>query len=49
MIIESNESKMWRTAIYLRRSKDERNTDERNAIENQREFLLDFVTRNPDI
>lgn len=48
-MIESSKEKIWKAIIYLRCSNDECNVDERNTIENQRKFLLDFTSRNPDI
>ena len=46
---KTNEPKIWRADIYLRLSKDDRDKSESNSIKNQREMLLDFVSRNPDI
>jgi len=48
-MIKANETKVWRADIYLRLSKDDRDKSESNSIKNQREMLLDFVSRNPDI
>jgi len=45
----TGETKTWRADIYLRLSKDDRDKSESNSIKNQREMLLDFVSRNPDI
>ena len=45
----TNEIKIWRADLYLRLSKDDRDKSESNSIKNQREMLLDFVSRNPDI
>ncbi|MDR0818242.1 MAG: recombinase family protein [Oscillospiraceae bacterium] len=40
----------WNAILYLRISKEDRNRlDESNSIKNQRDLLLDFVGRNPDI
>jgi DNA invertase Pin-like site-specific DNA recombinase len=44
-----NENKVWRADLYLRLSKDDRDKTESNSIKNQRDMLLDFVSRNPDI
>ena len=43
------ETKIWKADIYLRLSKDDRDKHESGSIKNQREMLLDFVSRNPDI
>jgi DNA invertase Pin-like site-specific DNA recombinase len=48
-MMRNSESKIWRADIYLRLSKDDRDRSESNSIKNQREMLLDFVSRNPDI
>ncbi|MDR1704220.1 MAG: recombinase family protein [Clostridiales bacterium] len=44
-----NGTRVWKAAIYLRLSKDDRDKTESNSIKNQRDMLLDFVSRNPDI
>ena len=48
-MIKETETKVWKADIYLRLSKDDRDKAESNSIKNQREMLLDFVRRNPDI
>ncbi len=40
---------VWNADLYVRLSKDDRDKDESNSIKNQRDLLLDFVSRNPDI
>ena len=44
---------IWDAIAYLRLSKDDRNiaanADESNSIKNQRDLILDFVGKNPDI
>ena len=42
-------TKIWRAGLYLRLSKDDRDKSESNSITNQRDMLLDFVNKNPDI
>jgi DNA invertase Pin-like site-specific DNA recombinase len=46
---ETNATKIWNAALYLRLSKDDRDKSESNSIKNQREMLLEFAGRNPDI
>lgn len=41
--------KVRRADLYLRISKDDRSNDESNSIKVQRDILLDFVSRSPDI
>jgi len=41
--------KIWDADLYLRLSKEDRDKTESNSIKNQRDMLLDFVERNPDI
>lgn len=48
-MIKENEAKTWNADLYLRLSQDDRDKSESNSIKNQRELLLDFVSRNPDI
>ena len=48
MTIE-NKEKSWRADLYLRLSKEDKDKSESNSIKNQRELLLDFISRNPDI
>jgi DNA invertase Pin-like site-specific DNA recombinase len=45
----ARETKIWRADLYLRLSKDDRDKTESNSIKNQRDILLDFVSRNLDI
>jgi DNA invertase Pin-like site-specific DNA recombinase len=44
-----SETKVWQADLYLRLSKDDRDKSESNSIKNQRDMLLDFVGRNPNI
>ena len=50
-----NQPEIWDTIAYLRLSKDDRdkkdgqNKDESNSIKNQRDLILDFASRNPDL
>ena len=44
-----NLPEIWDAIAYLRLSKDDRNKDESNSIKNQRDLILDFVGKNPDI
>ena len=45
----ANESKVWNADLYLRLSKDDRGKAESDSIKNQRDMLIDFVSRNTDI
>ena len=47
MIKNINET--WSAFGYTRVSKDDGNKDESNSIKSQRNLILDFVSRNPDI
>ena len=40
---------VWDAIVYCRVSKDDRDKGESNSIKNQRDLMLDFVDRNPDI
>ncbi len=50
---KANLPDIWNTYGYARVSRDDRNKnglkDESNSIKNQRDLILDFVERNPDI
>jgi len=44
-----NETGIWNTFGYTRVSKDDRDKTESNSIKSQRDLILDFTNRNPDI
>ena len=46
---KTNLPETWETFGYTRVSKDDRDKDESNSIKNQRDLILDFAERNPDI
>jgi len=46
---KTNLPEVWDTFGYTRVSKDDRDKDESNSIKNQRDLILDFTGRNPDI
>jgi DNA invertase Pin-like site-specific DNA recombinase len=51
---KTNLPEIWDAIAYLRLSKDDRdknsrNQDESNSIRNQRDLILDFANRNPDL
>ena len=46
---KNNLPEIWDAIAYLRLSKDDRSKDESNSIKNQRDLILDFVRKNPDI
>jgi len=48
-LVQANPSKMWDATGYTRVSKDGRDRDESNSIKTQRDMILDFAERNPDI
>lgn len=39
----------WRAALYIRLSKEDGNKNESNSVTNQREILINFVEKQPDI
>ncbi|MDR1209844.1 MAG: recombinase family protein [Clostridiales bacterium] len=48
--MKKNETpEFWNAIAYLRLSRDDRDRDESDSIKNQRDLILDFVNRNPDI
>jgi DNA invertase Pin-like site-specific DNA recombinase len=49
MIKKLNAPEIWDAFGYVRVSKDDRDKDESNSIKNQRDLILDFVKKNPDI
>jgi len=44
-----NVNEVWSAFGYTRVSKDDRDKNESNSIKSQRDLILDFATRNPDI
>ena len=40
---------IWNAALYLRLSKEDKERDESNSIENQKALLLDFASKDPSI
>jgi len=48
-MIKTDLPEIWNAVAYLRLSKDDRDRDESNSIKNQRDLIVDFVSRNPDI
>lgn len=46
---KANLPEVWDTFGYTRVSKDDRDKDESNSIKNQRDLILDFAERNPDV
>ena len=44
-----NANDVWSTFGYTRVSKDDRDKNESNSIKSQRDLILDFAKRNPDI
>jgi DNA invertase Pin-like site-specific DNA recombinase len=46
---KTNLPEIWDAFGYTRVSKDDRDRDESNSIKNQRDLILDFAGRNPDI
>ena len=42
-------NKVWKTALYLRLSRDDGNKTESNSIASQREILKEYVKRYPDM
>ena len=49
MMNKTNLPKVWNTFGYARVSKDDRDKDESNSIKTQRDLILYFAERNPDI
>ena len=47
--MKADSARIWRAYGYLRLSKDDRDGGESNSVKNQRDLLLDFAGRNPDI
>ena len=44
-----NANEVWNAFGYTRVSKDDRDKNESNSIKSQRDLILDFAKRNPDI
>lgn len=42
-------NKVWKTALYLRLSRDDGKETESNSIASQREILKEYIKRYPDM